>query len=106
MASADEIAVEVVVAMPDRQELCGLRLPAGTDAAGAVQRAGLRSKFPEINWSNSKLAVWGRIVSADYLLKDGDRVEVIRPLELDPRVARRALARDGQFMGTSKRDED
>lgn len=106
MASADGIAVEVVVAMPDRQELCSLRLPPGTDAAGAVTLAGLRSKFPELDWSDTKVAVWGRVVSPEYLLADGDRVEVLRPLALDPRDARRTLARAGQFMGSAGSTDD
>jgi len=102
MAPADEILVEVVVARPDRQALCSLRLPAGTDAAGAVKQADLQSKFPEIEWRACKLAIWGRPVAGNQVLGDGDRVEVLRPLQLDPRDARRQLAKDGQFMGTSK----
>ena len=106
MATADEIQVEVVVARPDRQALCSLRLPTGTDAAGAVTRADLQATFPDIELQACKLAVWGRPVAADHVLADGDRVEVLRPLELDPRDARRELAKDGQFMGTSKQDDD
>lgn len=106
MATAEEISVEVVAAMPDRQELCRVRLPAGANAAAALELAGLQSRFPDIPWPDCELAIWGRPVGANEVLRDGDRVEVLRPLELDPRDARRELAREGQFMGTSKYDED
>ena len=43
--------------------------------------------------------MWGRVVSPQQTLRDGDRVEILRPLEIDPRDARRHLAREGQFMG-------
>ncbi|MGI9262854.1 MAG: RnfH family protein [Woeseiaceae bacterium] len=105
MATAEEISVEVVAAMPDRQELCRVTLPTGSSAATALELAGLKSRFPEVPWTHCSLAIWGRPVAADQALRDGDRVEVLRPLELDPRDARRELAREGQFMGSSGGDE-
>ena len=106
MATADEIQVEIVVAMPDRQVLRSLRLPVGTDALGAVTKADLQSRFPDLDLKACRLAVWGRPVAGSHVLAEGDRVEVLRPLQLDPRDARRELAREGQFMGTSKQDDD
>ena len=104
MENADQIVVEVVVAMPDRQEICVLTLAAGTDASGALDQSGLRSKFAELDWSACCLAVWGEPVDAAHALRDGDRLEVLRPLERDPRDARRELARDGQVMSGSSAD--
>lgn len=106
MASAEEITVEVVAALPDRQALCSIRLPAGANVADAVAIADMQARFPEIKWTECEYAIWGIPVAADRALQDGDRVEVLRPLALDPRDARRELARAGQFMGTAGRDED
>jgi putative ubiquitin-RnfH superfamily antitoxin RatB of RatAB toxin-antitoxin module len=106
MAIAEEISVEVVVAVPDRQELCSLRLPKGASVASALEAAGVQSRFPEIEWTHCRLALWGTPVGAGRALRDGDRVEVLRPLRLDPRDARRELARDGQYMSTTRSDEN
>ena len=105
MASADEIVVEIVVATPDRQEIGTLSLAAGTDAASALEQSGLHSKFAELEWSACRLAVWGEPVDPARVLREGDRLEVLRPLERDPRDARRELARDGQVMSGSSVDE-
>ena len=101
MARADPISVEVVVATRDRQELVALTIGGDATAADALARSGLAARFPEMNLDDSRLAVWGRPVAADHVLRDGDRVEVLRPLLIDPRDTRRELAKDGQVMGTT-----
>jgi putative ubiquitin-RnfH superfamily antitoxin RatB of RatAB toxin-antitoxin module len=101
MATAELIPVEVVVALPSRQAIVRLELPAGTTAAAAVDAAEFESTFGEIDFQHCELAVWGVPVNRDRVLKGGDRVEVLRPLALDPRDARRALASAGKSMGGS-----
>ena len=46
-----------------------------------------------------QLGIWGRLVNRDQTLEDGDRVEIYRPLEIDPRETRRRLAAEGKTMG-------
>jgi putative ubiquitin-RnfH superfamily antitoxin RatB of RatAB toxin-antitoxin module len=93
------IRVEVVVAFPDSQTLITLGLPAGTTAIEALRAASLEEGFPALDMTAPALAVWGRPISNDARLRDGDRLEWLRPLCIDPRAERRELARDGQFMG-------
>ena len=55
----------------------------------ALQRSGLLQRFPEIDNQNIIVGVWGRKTTLDKLLRDQDRIEIFRPLRVDPKVARR-----------------
>jgi hypothetical protein len=55
--------------------------------------------FPEGDLANCQAGIWGKPVGRDHRLKDGDRLELYRPLLMDPREARRKLAADGRSMG-------
>ncbi len=98
-ASDKTVAIEVVFALPDQQIVVALQVEQGTTAATAVQRSGLQARFSDFDFANAALGVWNKVVARDYLLKDGDRVEVYRPLPMDPREARRILAAAGKSMG-------
>ncbi len=79
--------VEVVLAWPRRAESVRLDLPAGARVRDAVAEAGWGG-LPEV----SGYAVYGQRAEADTLLRDGDRVELLRPLQADPKDARRKRA--------------
>jgi hypothetical protein len=93
-----EIAVSVVYAERDRQTVVELSVPAGTTAAEAVERSGIRSRHPGIA-ADAALGVFGRSVAPTAVLEPGDRVELYRPLPADPKETRRMLAREGRTMG-------
>jgi len=90
---AERIAVEVVCATPERQLLCRVSLPVGSTALQAVQQSGILQELPEVAFDPSRLGIFSRRVEADELLKDGDRVEIYRPLTIDPKDARRRRAK-------------
>lgn len=90
---AERIAVEVVCATPERQLLYRVSLPAGSTALQAVQQSGILQELPEVAFDPSRLGIFSRRVEADELLKDGDRVEIYRPLTIDPKDARRRRAK-------------
>ena len=58
----------------------------------SLDRSGIGRHFPETRLDEMQAGVWGRPVERDHVLSDGDRVEVYRPLEMDPREARRLKA--------------
>lgn len=66
-----------------------LRLPAGSSVADAVAASGLRAEFPGLDFDALGVGVWGRKAGPRQPLRDRDRVEVYRPLQVDPKVARR-----------------
>lgn len=85
--------VEVAVALPDRQEVIALELPEAATVADALEAARVRERFPELDWSGVTYGLWSRPCAVDRILRDGDRVEVYRPLAADPKDQRRARAR-------------
>lgn len=66
-----------------------LVLPAGSCVADAVAASGLRAEFPALDLDALGAGVWGRKAGPKQPLRDRDRVEVYRPLVVDPKVARR-----------------
>ena len=98
LESAESIAVEVVYALKNRQDLVTLKLPAGATAREAVERSGLLLRFPEIDLAKNKLGVFAKPVKPDAVLRDRDRVEIYRPLIADPREVRKQRAVEGKAM--------
>ncbi|RMF20023.1 MAG: RnfH family protein [Gammaproteobacteria bacterium] len=82
--------VEVAYALPDKQKVISLNVPAGCSAYEAVVRSGIREFFPEIDPDSAKLGIFGKAIAkpAEHVLHDGDRVEIYRPLKIDPKQAR------------------
>ncbi len=79
--------MDVVRAWPHRHEWRELELAEGTTLAQAVAAAGMAADAAIAGY-----AVHGVLASADTVLRDGDRVELLRPLLLDPKEARRRRA--------------
>lgn len=92
MASQEKVRVQVVYALPHRQEVVSTVLPVGSTARDAVMHADIQARFPEADFSALPLGIYGEAVDPDRRLEDGDRVEIYRPLQMDPREARRQRA--------------
>jgi uncharacterized protein len=90
---ADSITVEVVCATAECQWLRKITLPAGSRVIEAVEQSGILQAMPEMALDPTRLGVFSRRVSPDDTLHDGDRVEIYRPLMLDPKDARRRRVR-------------
>jgi putative ubiquitin-RnfH superfamily antitoxin RatB of RatAB toxin-antitoxin module len=67
-----------------------LRVAPGATLVDAVKASELSQHFPELDWRHALTpGIWGRAVEWEQPLKDGDRIELCRPLKVDPKVARR-----------------
>jgi putative ubiquitin-RnfH superfamily antitoxin RatB of RatAB toxin-antitoxin module len=66
-----------------------LELVTGASVMEAIRLSGLLVQFPGIDINKAVVGIWGRKVSLEQPLKDQDRVEIYRPLTVDPKVARR-----------------
>jgi uncharacterized protein len=86
----------VVYALPDRQALHELELPESATVAEAVARSGLLEQFPEIGSGPLSCAIYGRAVADSHVLRADDRVEILRPLQIDPKESRRRAAARGR----------
>ena len=86
------IAVELVYALPDKQVLRSLTLAEGSTVADVISRGNLAKDFPGLELADTQAGIWGQPVGRDHVVRDGDRVDLYRPLEMDPREARRLKA--------------
>jgi len=86
--------VSVAAALPDRQEVIELELPDGSRAGDAIAASGVLERYPELK--GAAIGVWSRPCARDAPLRQGDRVELYRPLVADPKQMRRARARAKQ----------
>ncbi len=104
MAGDRKITVEVVFALAERQQLVTVAVVPGTTAIEAVDQSGIADQFPDQDLAACSLGIWGRLIEDGQLPQDGDRIEIYRPLLIDPRDARRRLASQGKSIGGSAHD--
>lgn len=89
-----EIVVEVAYARPEAQRIVQLRVPEGTTLREAVERSGITESFPEIDLSEATFGIFGKVErKPDRVLREWDRVEIYRPLQVDPKAKRAARAK-------------
>ena len=105
---ADTIAVEVVYALKDRQEVAAIRLPKGATVKDAVEASGLMARFPEISLekTGNKVGIYAKLTPLSTEVRDRDRIEVYRPLIADPKEVRRKRAKEGKVMKKGGGDAD
>lgn len=85
--------VEIVYALPRIQILQKLDVSAGCTVEQAIKSSGILDQFPEIDLTKNKLGVFGKFAQPETPLSPCDRVEIYRPLIIDPKDARRIRAR-------------
>ena len=92
MNDEQTIHVEVAYALPERQAIIPLQVLPGTSALEAAQRSGIAERFEGLELEDARLGIFGKLVAADQVLQEGDRVEIYRPLKADPKEVRKARA--------------
>lgn len=86
------LKVEVVCAERKCQKIVALVVDEGASAVDAARASGLIPVEAIASENPARLGIYGKSVSPDTILRDGDRVEIYRPLKIDPKAARRAVA--------------
>jgi len=103
MGPAEAIRVSVAYSPQARVvDETELSLPAGATLADAIRASGLLERHPELNLAQAKLGIWGRVQTPETVLRERDRVEVYRPLQVDPKEARRLRYRKAGQRGQAK----
>jgi len=92
MVSESIISVQVCYMAPEIQFLKTLQIKRGATLQQAIQISGLLEEVAGLDLSHVKVGIYSRIKAMDTVLKANDRVEVYRPLQVDPMVARRTRA--------------
>ena len=85
-----KIQVEVAYATPEKQKILALEVEEGTTVYQAAEQSGIVNEFPEIVLADAKMGLFGKAVRnpQEEVLREMDRVEIYRPLIIDPKVAR------------------
>ncbi len=103
---AEMLHIEVVYALPAKQQLVTLQLPAGSSVRQAIDASGLLQKHPEIDLTKNKIGIFAKLTKPDAVLRDRDRVEIYRPLIADPKEVRKQRAADGKVMKKGAGDSE
>ena len=98
----NRIRVEVCYASTTAQCLLSVDLPEESVVSDAIQRSGILIRFPELVLEQLSVGLFSKKCTLDTILKEGDRVEIYRPLTIDPKVARRLRAAKNKKMNDSR----
>jgi putative ubiquitin-RnfH superfamily antitoxin RatB of RatAB toxin-antitoxin module len=86
------IRIEIVHAQPQRSIAKSLTMPPGALIADALKLAALDEDFQGVDLASATVGIFGQVASRDRPLKEGDRIEIYRPLLEEPKLARRKRA--------------
>ncbi len=96
MAETNEVMVEVVYALPDKQSLLVVKVPEGTAIKKVIQASNILELYPELDLNNMDVGVFGKMAKMDQKVRDRDRIEIYRPLIADPKEVRKRRAAEGK----------
>ncbi len=103
MNNAESIEIEVAYALPDKQKIITVKVPAGTTAMEAAELSGIVAEFPDIDLASAKMGIFGKHLGTkgmagpeEYQVQARDRIEIYRPLLIDPKEIRRRRAEKKQ----------
>lgn len=94
--SDQKLSIEVAFGTSTEQHIVEVELAAGATIQDAVQASGLQAAFPKFDFTRLRKGVWNEVKGDEHCLKDGDRVEVYRPLIIEPKEMRRRRAEKGR----------
>ena len=92
MDRAEPFEVEVVHATPGRQRLVRVRVEPPCTVERAVRDSGILDEFPGLEFRPGQVGIFGEIVDPARLVAPEDRIELYRPLAVDPKESRRRRA--------------
>ena len=96
MSEDQKINVEIAYALPDKQAIVPVEVIPGTTALEAAQQSGIVERFEGLSLEGAKLGIFGKAVPNTHVMSAGERVEVYRPLQADPKEVRKARAAEAK----------
>ncbi|KZZ47768.1 RnfH family protein [Thalassolituus sp. HI0120] len=90
MEDANMIEIEVAYALPEKQKILKVMVEEGSTIRQAAQQSTIVDEFPDLNLDEAKYGIFGKASRAPDTdtVRDGDRIEIYRPLLIDPKQAR------------------
>ena len=92
MATAELLEVEVAYATPEQQYLLSVSVPMGSTVEQAIQQSGICERCPEIDLTAQSVGIFSQLATLQTVLNNADRVEIYRPLLVDPKLQRKERA--------------
>lgn len=86
------IRVTVAYATPQRQEEIPIEVADNSTVLSAIQKSGILQLFSLIDLEVLKIGIFGQLVTPETCVREGDRIEIYRPLKRDPQTTRRMKA--------------
>lgn len=87
------IIIEVAYANSKSQRILKVEVSKGSSVGDAIKQSGILELFPEIDLSKQKVGVFSKARELSDEVHAGERIEIYRPLQIDPKEARRAKAK-------------
>ena len=97
--SLEQIAIELVYALPDEQTLLSLQVDQELTIEQVITESGICQQYPEIDLAVNKVGIWNKAVKLNQIIEDGDRIEIYRPLIADPKEVRKRRAEKAKEEG-------
>ncbi len=91
-SSSNDITIEVIYALPTEQNIISIQIRRTCDVKEAILKSGILEKYPEINLDDAKLGIFSKKCKLTDSLHNWDRIEIYRPLIIDPKQARKNRA--------------
>lgn len=96
---AELVNIQVCYALPEAATLIDLSVSAGATLEQAILQSGVLDRHPEISLTSAKIGVFGKLRKLSDTARTGDRIEIYRPLQADPKDSRRRRARHKERSG-------
>lgn len=92
MVFTKKINVEVAYAAPAQQKIIPIEVDAGSTIEQVIHLSGILECFPDIDLTKQKVGIFSKLKKLSDIVMDGDRIEIYRPLTIDPKEARKKRA--------------
>ena len=106
MEKSEKISVEVAYALPDSQVIIPVKVNSEMTIEEVIKHSGILDTYADIDLAVNKVGVFGKLSKLSSTLREGDRIEIYRPLIADPKEVRRQRAAEGKKMKKGGGDID
>ncbi|HLB42556.1 MAG TPA: RnfH family protein [Gammaproteobacteria bacterium] len=89
VTSSNRIVIEIAYAKLDQQRILVIHVDEACTVEQAILQSGILSLFPEIDLNKQRVGIFGKQIRLDSIVHEGNRIEIYRPLKMDPKELRR-----------------
>ena len=94
--------IEVIYGTLKQQKLIKLMVDESSTIQQCIELSGVLQQFPEIDLEEAKVGIFSQVKPLDFIVSEGDRIEIYRPLMADPKALRRKKAEAAKICANSR----